>query len=234
MKTRYVLYLLAFLSITGFGPFSFLFGERNHESYGTKAWLSKESTIISAQAHNLDPGVLRLALKAFLKVRERGLDEKQLLTIIDYSKPSSDKRLWVIDIKHASILYNTWVTHGKNSGDVYATSFSNRPGSLQSSYGVFLTTEEPYVGENGYSLRLVGLEPGINDNAYRRAIVVHGAWYADRSVVRKYGQLGRSWGCPAVSDSLAKPLIDTIKERTVLFAYADNHSWIRHSPYLNG
>jgi hypothetical protein len=225
--------LFAFLSITGWGPFSFLF-HSNKETFGTQAWVNEEARIINSQAGNLDSDVLKLGLKAFIRAREHGLDNKQLLTIIDYSKPSTERRLWVIDVKNASVLYNTWVSHGKNSGSNYATSSSNQPGSLQSSYGVFMTTSEPYVGENGYSLRLVGLEPGINDNAYRRAIVVHGAWYADQDVVKKYGQLGRSWGCPAISDKLAKPLIDTIKERTLVFAYADNRSWIRNSPYLNG
>lgn len=234
MKIRHIFYLIAFLSISGWGPFSYIFGERNNEPFGTRNWLNKEVQIIQPQANNIDSQVLRLALKAYLKAREEGLDRKQLLTIIDYSKPSSDRRLWVIDVRRARVLYNTWVSHGKNSGATYATSFSNKPGSLQSSYGVFVTTAEPYVGDNGYSLRLVGLEPGVNDNAYKRAIVVHGAWYADHDVVRKYGQLGRSWGCPAVSERLAKPLIDTIKEKTIVFAYADNRRWIRNSPYLNG
>lgn len=235
MKIRYfLLCIIALLSITGWGPLSFIFGERNPESPGTAAWLNTEVQLIESQASNLDSDVLRLALKAYLKAREEGLDHKQLLTIIDYSKPSTERRLWVIDVRRDKILYNTWVTHGKNSGENYATSFSNRPGSLQSSYGVFTTTAEPYVGEHGYSLRLVGLEPGVNDNAYKRAIVFHGAWYADQDVARRYGQLGRSWGCPAISDRLAKPVIDTIKERTIVFAYADNRHWIRNSPYLNG
>lgn len=233
VKIRHIFFIAAFLSITGWGPFSFLFNN-NNEPYGTRQWLDEEIKIIHSQAGNLDTDVLRLGLKAYLKARERGLDHRQLLTIIDYSKPSSERRLWVINVRNSSVLYNTWVSHGKNSGQTYATSFSNQPGSLQSSYGVFLTTDEPYIGDNGYSLRLVGLEPGINDNAYRRAIVVHGAWYANPDVLNEYGQLGRSWGCPAVSNKLAKPLIDTIKQRTVVFAYADKWSWIRNSPYLNG
>lgn len=234
MKIRHILYLLAFLSITGWGPFSFLFGYTNNESFATKAWLDEETRIIQSQAHNIDPDVLRLALKAFTKAREEGLDTKQFLTVIDYTKPSTERRLWVINMRKSTVVYNTWVSHGKNSGQAYATSFSNQPGSLQSSYGVFMTTAEPYFGDNGYSLRLVGLEPGINDNAFRRAIVIHGAWYADSGVVKRYGQLGRSWGCPAVSEELAKPLIDTIKEHTLVFAYTDNRSWIRNSPFLNG
>ena len=235
MIIRSLCYFFVLLSISGFGPFSFFFGHRhdNQQPVATSAWLEREVSSIHSQATNLDRGVLRLALTAFLKAREHGLDNKQLLTIIDYTKPSSDRRLWVIDIKNASVLYNTWVSHGKNSGKMYATSFSNRPGSLQSSYGVFITTNEPYIGENGYSLRLVGLEQGINDNAYKRAIVFHGAWYADSGVLKDHGQLGRSWGCPAISNHLAKPVIDTIKDKTLVFAYANDQHWISHSPYLN-
>ncbi len=233
MKIKHLLYFFAFLSISGWGPFSFLFND-NNQSFGSSSWIEREAQIIAAKADNLDPKVLKLALKAFVTARQQGLDHKQLLTIIDYSKPSDERRLWVINVKKASVLYNTWVAHGKNSGGAYSTSFSNRPGSLQSSYGVFLTNQSPYIGENGYSLRLTGLEPGINDNAYSRAIVFHGAWYADPDVVKQYGQLGRSWGCPAVKVDVAKPLIDTIKEKTIVFAYTNNRSWIRNSPYLNG
>lgn len=233
MKLKHILYLLAFLSITGWGPFDF-FTSSNDLPIETQAWLDKESKIISSKASNLDPKVLKLALKAYVKAHEKGINHKPLLTIIDYSKPSDERRLWVINVKRGSVLYNTWVSHGKNSGENYATSFSNRPGSLQSSYGVFLTSEEPYMGQHGYSLRLIGLEPGINDNAYRRAIVFHGAWYAEPDVAREYGQLGRSWGCPAISEHLAKPIINTIKEKTLVFAYTNNRRWIRNSPYLNG
>lgn len=234
MRIRHLIYLIAFVSISGFGPFSFLFASKNDQPFGTKSWLDKETQLISMRANNLNPGILKLALKAYLKAYQHGQINKQYLTVIDYSKPSTERRLWVIDLKHDDVLYNTWVTHGKNSGNNYTTSFSNRPGSLQSSYGVFVTTDKPYNGGNGYSLRLIGLEPGINDNAYKRDIVLHGAWYADSSVVRKYGQLGRSWGCPAVSDRLAKPLIDTIKQKTIVFAYAEKRSWLSHSSYLNG
>jgi hypothetical protein len=234
MKIKQLIFFISFFSIVGWGPFSFIFKEHNKQPFGTREWIEDEIRIIHTQADNIDPGILKLALKAFIKARQQGLDHKQLLTVIDYSKPSTARRLWVIDIKNDAVIYNTWVTHGRNSGKNFATSFSNRPGSLQSSIGVFVTTSDPYVGGNGYSLRLVGLEPGINDNAFKRDIVIHGAWYANADVAKKYGQLGRSWGCPAVSDRLAKPLIDTIKERTIVFAYADNRSWIRNSPYLNG
>ena len=233
MKIRYILFFVALLGIVGWGPFSFFFSS-NNEPLGTQAWLNKEIKIIRSQAENIDPDVLRLSLIAYRKARQQGLADKQILTIIDYRKPSSDRRLWVVDVRNGKVLFNTWVSHGKNSGKERATSFSNQPGSLKSSIGVFRTTEKPYFGSNGYSLRLVGLEQGINHNAYKRAIVVHGAWYVDPGVVRKYGQLGRSWGCPAVSESLARPLINTIKENTLVFVYSDDRKWLNNSSFLAG
>lgn len=231
MKLRFFLFLFSLFGIMGFGPFFFPW--ENNELMGTEAWLNKEIKTIDAQAENLDPNVLKLSLIAYLKARREGLDSKQILTIIDYRKPSYFKRLWVVDVKKAKVLFNTWVAHGKNSGDIKPTSFSNQLGSLKSSLGVFLT-EEPYYGNEGYSLRLMGLEHGINDNAYRRAIVFHGAWYVGYDMVRRYGQVGRSWGCPAVSESLATPLINTIKNHTLVFAYSDDSHWLNKSSFLAG
>lgn len=218
------------LCIAGWGPFTFF--HQNQESPGTTAWLNDEVHTINQQADNLDQTVLRLALKAYLKAKHEGIAAKNLVTIIDYSKPSTERRLWVIDVKREKVLFNTWVTHGRNSGSTQATSFSNKPGSLKSSIGVFLTTRDPYVGSNGYSLRLIGLEPGVNDKAYERAIVVHGAWYADKKVVQKYGTLGRSWGCPAVSTSTVRPLINTIKDKSLVVAYYPDRRWLRNSSFL--
>ena len=229
---RYIIYLFIFFSITGWGPFGFF--SAVEEPVGTEAWIEKETRSINSQASNLDSNVLRLSLNAYVNARRRGLDNKQLLTIIDYSKPSNQRRLWVVDLRRAKVLFNTWVTHGQNSGNMNATSFSNQPGSLKSSIGVFLTTREAYVGGNGYSLRLEGLERGINDNAYRRDIVFHGAWYAGVGIIRKYGLLGRSWGCPAVSEATARPLIDTIKDNTLVVAYYPDRNWLRHSSFLAG
>jgi len=229
---RYILAVVLFLSISGWGPFSFFSSVQ--ETPGSQAWVEKETSLINSQTHNLDSNVLKLSLNAYLNARRKGLDQKQLLTIIDYSRPSSEKRLWVVDLKRAKVLFNTWVTHGINSGNANATSFSNEPGSLKSSIGVFLTTREAYVGGNGYSLRMQGLEQGINDNAYRRDIVFHGAWYATGAVVRKYGSLGRSWGCPAVSEDTARPLIDTIKDNTLVVAYYPDRHWLRSSTFLAG
>lgn len=170
----------------------------------TTSWVNKETKTILAQASNINPSVLKLGLTAYLKARKQGLDDKQVLTIVDYSKPSNERRLWVVDLKNEKVLFNTWVAHGKNSGGATTTSFSNQPSSLKTSLGVF-ATRETYEGHNGLSLRVQGLEPGFNDNALRRDIVFHGAAYAGEDVAKSRGMLGRSWGCPAVGQRIAKP-----------------------------
>ena len=139
--------------------------------------------------------------------------------------------MWVIDLQRQKVLYNTWVTHGKNSGYLRAKSFSNQLGSLKSSFGVFVT-EEPYFGKVGYALRLRGLEHGVNDNAYKRAVVVHGAWYANPAILNTHHQLGRSFGCPVVSEQLAAPIINTIKNHAMVFAYYPDRKWLHNSAFL--
>lgn len=206
-------------------PLSWMVSHPNPELFGTKVWLNKEYDILHQAAPNLDTKVLRLSLTAYMNARKQGLDNKQLLTVIDYSKPSTEKRLWVFDIKKGKEVMNTWVAHGKNSGSVEASSFSNRDGSLKSSIGVFVTTQ-PYIGGNGYSLRMVGLEKGVNDHAYERNIVFHGAAYIGDK------KTGRSWGCPAVKEKLINSLVDTIKGNTVVFAYYPDSNWLRNSKYL--
>lgn len=229
-KLKYLLFLAALLSIVGWGPFSTI-NAPTLETTPAEQWISEQLSTLNPQASNLDPTVLKLGLTAYLRARHLGLDEKQLLTIIDYSKPATERRLWVVDLKKGKILFNTWVSHGKNSGEIQATSFSNQPGSLKSSIGVFLT-EATYKGGKGLSLRLTGLEHGINDNAYRRSIVVHGAWYVNPEVIARYGQIGRSWGCPAVSPKLVRPLINTIKDKTLVMMYYPDRHWLHSSSFL--
>ncbi|OGT60599.1 MAG: hypothetical protein A3E85_05935 [Gammaproteobacteria bacterium RIFCSPHIGHO2_12_FULL_45_12] len=234
MNKNNVYYLLTLLGISlSSTSFSFPWNSApNHQDFGSKAWISQETSLIHAKASNIDTAVLRLGLIAYVKAKEKGLDSKSVLTVIDYSLPSTEKRLWVFDLKNNKTLFNTWVTHGKNSGGINATSFSNASGSLKSSLGVFVTSET-YIGGKGYSLRLKGLEQGINDNAYKRDIVIHGAWYATGGTIDKYGQLGRSWGCPAVSPETIKPLINTIKDKTIVFAYYPDRNWLNHSAFLS-
>jgi hypothetical protein len=233
MKAKQILFALIFASSVCYSsPLSWLFSHPNKEAFGSPQWFQKQKEIIYAEAGNINPKVLHLSLVAYVKARLQGLDKKELLTVIDYSKPSTEKRLWVFDLKHGRTLFHTWVSHGKNTGDLIAKSFSNKKGSLKSSIGVFVTEYVPYMGGNGYSLRLHGLEQGINDNAYDRDIVVHGAWYVNSATIKQHGKIGRSWGCPAVDDKTAPALIDTIKENTVIFAYYPDRHWLSHSQYL--
>lgn len=152
------------------------------------------------------------AYKAYEKAANRS---KSLLTIIDYSKPSTEKRFFVIDLDKHSLVFNTYVSHGVNSGKKTATKFSNIVNSRKTSLGTFLT-DSTYYGSNGYSLRLDGLDKGVNDNARERYIVVHGADYANESFIKKNGYLGRSWGCPALPENLSREIIDTIKGGSVI------------------
>lgn len=153
------------------------------------------------------------------------------LTVIDYSKPSTAKRMWVFDLRNSTLLYEELVSHGQGSGDNMATRFSNRDGSHQTSLGLFVTAE-PYTGKNGYSLRLDGLERGVNDRARERAIVIHGAPYVSDDQARTMGRLGRSWGCPAVREAVARGIIDRVKGGGLVFAYAEHDEWLRSSPFL--
>lgn len=206
-------------------------GGINHEVFGSNLWLQREIQLLKSQARNIDDKVLRLALTAYMNTHKHGYVGKQILTVIDYSKPSTQKRMWVFDLRNNRTLFNTFVAHGKNSGGVNSNSFSNHPGSLKSSLGVFVT-DTTYTGKNGYSLRLRGLDRGFNDSAYSRAIVVHGAAYASAANAARGQGLGRSWGCPAVSPALAKPIINTIKDRSVVFAYYPDRKWLSQSTFL--
>lgn len=179
-------------------------------------------------APDADPGVLALALEArACAVRSGTVEAASRLAVIDYSRPSTAKRLWVFDLAQPRLLHHEHVAHGQGTGDNLARRFSNVDGSHATSLGLFRTAET-YMGGNGYSLRMDGLDPGFNDNARRRAIVVHGADYADPSRIPALGRLGRSHGCPAVRQSIARVLIDDLKQRQLLFAYADDADWLQH------
>jgi hypothetical protein len=170
--------------------------------------------------NGLSPKVLRTALDAVAGARSRGISgRRDRLTVIDYSRPSTEPRLWVLDLQQGKVLFHELVAHGAGSGDNYATQFSNTMDSRQTSLGLFLT-ESTYEGGNGYSLRLRGLDPGVNDLAEERNIVMHGAWYVSAEHAREHGRLGRSWGCPALPLTEARPVIDAVKGGSFLFAYA--------------
>lgn len=185
------------------------------------------------QAPGLKAEVLRLALNAAKKAEEQGLVQRRdLLTVIDYSIPSSQPRLFVFNLAAKKLLFRELVAHGKNSGGDATTAFSNSPGSLETSLGLYVTADT-YNGHNGYSLRLKGLDEGFNDMALDRAIVLHGAAYVSQEAVKVLGRLGRSWGCPAVSSVVSKKIIDTIRGGSAVFAYYPDKGWLATSVFLH-
>ena len=187
-----------------------------------------------SDARSLDHSVLSLALNAAACARRVGaVANDRLLTVIDYSKASTEPRLWVLDLERQQVLFEELVAHGRGSGENYATQFSNREGSHQTSLGLFRTADA-YVGSNGYSLRLDGLEAGVNDRARERAIVMHGAPYVSEFNLRAVGRLGRSHGCPALRPAIARTVIDTIKQGSLVFAYYPDRQWLQGSRFLNG
>jgi len=175
--------------------------------------------------------VLDLAMRAYRCGRDAGVFDRPLLTVIDYSLPSTERRLWVIDVPRRRVLFHELVAHGEGSGDNYAVEFSNEPGSRQTSLGVF-RTEDVYRGGQGYSLRLAGLEPGVNDLAMERKIVMHGADYVSASAANALGRLGRSWGCPALARGVHRRIIERIKGGSALFAYYPDTRWFKRSRFL--
>lgn len=177
----------------------------------------------------LDYDVFKIAMNGYNSIE---VPNKQLLSIIDFTKPSSEKRFFVIDVENRKLLYNTLVAHGKNSGYINATRFSNRVGSRKSSLG-FYKTGNSYYGKRGFSLKLDGLEKGINDNARRRGIVIHGANYVDERFAGENGIIGRSWGCPAVSKKLSKEIINLLKGGSLLFIYGDDERYKENSSIAN-
>jgi hypothetical protein len=186
------------------------------------------------QAPGLRSDVLKLALNAAQTAAEQGLvTRRDLLTVIDYSLPSTQPRLFVFDLVARKLLFRELVAHGRNSGDNVPSFFSNSSGSLASSLGLFVTAD-PYVGGNGYSLRLRGLEEGINDMAWDRAIVMHGAAYVSKTAIKVLGRLGRSWGCPAVRPQIAHKIIDTLRGGSAVFAYYPEKTWLATSAFVHG
>lgn len=193
---------------------------------------------IYASVNLADTGLARvvfeLAIKGLNKLNTEGkLNNANIFTIIDYSQSSNKKRLYVIDLKDRKLLFNTYVAHGRNTGEEYARLFSNEEGSLKSSLG-FYVTENPIIGSHtGFALRIKGVEKGFNDHAAKRAIIIHAAEYASENFIKKYGRLGRSFGCPALSPEMNKPIIEKIKGGTCLFIYNPDNKYICSSSLLN-
>lgn len=187
---------------------------------------------LSRAAPAANPKVIGLALSALDCALTQGMSPARNLTVIDYSLVSTKPRLWVFDLATGKLLFQELVAHGMNTGKNFARNFSNTYGSRQTSLGLF-RTKETYVGANGYSLRMEGLESGFNDKAMERAIVFHGADYVDLKLAKKLGHLGRSWGCPAVRKGIARKVIDTIKGDQFLFSYYPDQQWLAKSQFLN-
>jgi hypothetical protein len=190
-------------------------------------------TLAVDDTSGISSAVLRLAVGAIsCAVNSGAIETPRTLTVIDYSLPSTDERLWVFDVPSGRMLFRELVAHGRNTGENMATSFSDVINSRQSSLGLFVT-RDTYVGSNGYSLRMNGLEPGFNGNALDRAIVMHGAPYVDASLAKQQGRLGRSWGCPALRDAIARDVIDTVRGGGVIFSYYPDKDWLSTSRFLN-
>jgi hypothetical protein len=194
-------------------------------SLAAKAWAGDSIGDINREVFEMALSAAQCAL------RSGDIKDLKTLTVIDYSRPSTQKRLWVFDLRERALLYEELVAHGSGSGMNKATSFSNVPETHQSSLGLF-RTDDTYTGRNGYSLRLHGLDAGFNDNAYERAIVMHGAPYVSEEAIKLQGRLGRSWGCPALRAGIAREVIDTVKGNGLVFAYYPDPKWLESSKYL--
>ena len=208
-------------------------GASNRENYSLV--LIEQFKLTNTENSSDLPAVdlLQTALSGYeLLKNEHTINRPEVITIIDFSLPSNQERLWVLDLVEVKVLYHCLVSHGRNSGEIMAENFSNKPGSYASSPG-FYTTGETYFGKHGFSLRLNGIENGINDKARERAIVIHGADYVSPAFIEKNGRLGRSLGCPAVPEELSREIIETIKDGTCLFVYAPTEIYLSTSPVIS-
>jgi hypothetical protein len=190
------------------------------------------TTLLSSSMEAPSQESFLYAFEGFQKLKSEGKVQKNLLTIVDFSLSSNQKRLWIIDMNSMRVLAHSLVSHGRNSGEEYATNFSNKINSFQSSLG-FYATAETYHGKHGYSLRLDGLESGINDLARERAVVIHGAAYVSESFIQKQGRLGRSHGCPALPMETANQIIDLIKDKSCLFIFHPSMHYLKKSHLLS-
>jgi hypothetical protein len=180
----------------------------------------------------LSPETFRSALKGYFNLQEKKMLDNNMLTIVDYSKSCNQKRFFVIDLAQKKVLYKSLVAHGRNSGATFARDFSNQHASMKSSLGFFVTGET-FNGQHGNSLRLDGVEANINDNARDRGIIIHAADYVSEGFVKKYGRLGRSLGCPALPNHLNDSIINKIKDKSCVFVYYPDHTYLRKSSIIN-
>jgi hypothetical protein len=183
--------------------------------------------------YGMEKAVFYQAYKGYQYLLSKGmLSNSNYLTIADYSQSSTNKRLYVIDLFEGRVLFNTYVSHGKNSGSEYATSFSNSRNSNKTSLG-FMITAETYKGKAGYSLKLDGLENGINDNVRERYVVMHGSRFVNDRRIYEKGTIANSLGCPAIPSTESRQVIDVIKGGSCFFSYSPDEMYSRTSPVLN-
>ena len=187
---------------------------------------------LARSAPELNPAVLKSALSAMQCAVNNGQERSERLAVIDYSQPSTARRLWIFDLRQKKLVLRDLVAHGQKSGENFATQFSNSEGSHQSSLGLF-RTQESYQGAHGYSLRMDGLEPGFNDLARDRAIVIHAADYVSPLWSKREGRIGRSQGCPAVRPQVARQVVDKLKDGQFMFSWYPDQRWLKSSAYLN-
>ena len=192
--------------------------------------LNDMQEMLHKEASTLNIAVINKVLTTLKCAKKYNTEHNNILTIIDYSLPSSEKRLWVFDLAEKKLLFHTYVSHGIKSGALISNYFSNKHDSKASSIGVY-TTEQTYYGRDGLSLRLDGLERGFNDNASSRYVVMHGGWYVDENFIKKYGRAGRSWGCPALPPALTQSIINTIKDKSLFVIYYPNDNWLLKSKF---
>ena len=195
--------------------------------------IPERAIIIAQQTRYLTPQIVVLALHAYNKAQAAGYGEKHILTIIDYAEASTHNRFWVIDLDRNKVLFRELVAHGMGSGMLYATRFSDQINSKTTSIGLFVTAATDYRGRHGRALRLRGLEPGFNGNAWTRAIVIHAGSYVSDRFIHAHGYVGCTWGCPALSAKDLNQIIATIKGGTLVFAYANDANWLAHSKFLH-
>ncbi len=194
--------------------------------------IQKTAKLLQQKSHQLQPVVIDKVLKTLHCAKKNKVAHNDILTIIDYSLPSNQKRFWVFDLPKKKLLHHTYVSHGLRSGSREPTFFSNINNSKASSLGVF-NTEKKYYGRYGISLKLQGLEKTFNDNAYNRFIVMHGSWYVNEPFIKKYGRAGRSWGCPSLPLTVVKPIINKIKDNAIMVVYYPSDQWLQQSDFIH-
>lgn len=226
MKIHFLIFLLLLVPVINKAD--------NDKSKVVPEWSGSVYKALDLAAKGLSDEVFQLAVRGYQKLQAVGkLQNSDILTIVDFSQSSKNKRMYVIDLKHKLLLFNTYVAHGKNTGDEFAKYFSNVTGSLKSSLGFYITKNHATGATVGLSLILDGVEKGFNDNALRREIIIHGASYATENFIRKTGRLGRSFGCPSLPPDMIKPVIEKIEKGTCLFIYHKDDFYIHHSSLLN-